>query len=125
MRFLLDTWVLLWWLDDSPVLSAEARGCISDGRNTVYVSAISIWEIVIKHALGKLEIPPNFREVVLAEPFQFLSVSAEHAFAVGELPDHHRDPFDRMLVAQCRVEGTTLVTRDADLRRYGVSILNA
>jgi len=125
MNLLLDTHALLWWLDDNPTLSRKARAAITDGSNLVFVSAVVIWEIRIKQALGKLEIPPDFRNVLDNQPFKQLDVTAEHAHTVGDLPPHHRDPFDRMLVAQAKTEGLTLVTRDTHLKEYKIPLLEA
>jgi len=125
MNLLLDTHVLLWWLDDHPSLSENARKIIADGNNLALVSAAVIWEIRIKQALGKLEIPSNFRKVLDRQPFEMLAISAEHAHAVGDLPAHHRDPFDRMLIAQATVERLTLVTRDTIIRDYKIPVIIA
>ena len=125
MNLLLDTHVLLWWLDDHPTLSKKARAMITNGKNTVFISAAVIWEIRFKQALGKLEIPRNFRNVLGNEPFEMLDITADHAHAVGDLPPHHQDPFDRMLVAQAKTEGLTLVTRDAALKKYQLPIVEA
>jgi len=125
MNLLLDTHALLWWLDDNPTLSKKARAVITDGKNLVFVSAVVIWEIKIKQALGKLEIPSNFRTVLEDQPFKPLDITAEHAHAIGDLPAHHRDPFDRMLVAQARIEGLTLVTRDIRLKEYKIPVIVA
>jgi len=125
MNLLLDTHVLLWWLDASPTLSEKATSAIADGSNLVFVSAAVIWEIRIKQALGKLEIPSNFRQVLDRQPFEILAITAEHAHAVGDLPAHHRDPFDRMLIAQAIVEGFAIVTRDSIIQQYKVPILKA
>ena len=125
MNLLLDTHVLLWWLDDHPTLSKKAKAAIADGENLVFVSAVIIWEIRIKQALGKLEIPRNFRRVLDDQPFEILDITVEHAHAAGDLPAHHRDPFDRMLVAQAKVEGLTLVTRDIRLKKYKIPLIEA
>ena len=125
MNLLLDTHVLLWWLDDHPLLSEEARVAISDGRNLVFVSAATIWEIRIKQALGKLDIPEDFQRALEGESFEMLDITFAHAYAVGDLPDHHRDPFDRMLIAQAGVEGLTLITRDARFSQYRVPLIEA
>ena len=125
MRLLLDTHVLLCWLDDHPTLSKKARIAIADGRNLVFISAVVVWEIKIKQALGKLEIPQNFREVLDAQPFIALDITVEHAHRVGDLPAHHRDPFDRMLVAQTKVKRLTLMTRDIHLRKYKIPLIEA
>lgn len=125
MRLLLDTHVLLWALTDDSSLTAAARAAIVDGRNRVVVSAVSAWEITIKRSLGKLRAPADLAEEVAAHRFTPLAVSLEHALAVGALPDLHRDPFDRLLVAQAGVEDLTIVTRDRAIARYDVDVLGA
>ena len=123
MNLLLDTHALLWWLDDNPTLSEKAREAISDGGNLVFVSAAVIWEIRIKQALGKLEIPSDFREAINSQAFEMLPITADHTHLIEELPQHHRDPFDRMLIAQAKFEGLTIVTRDKNFNKYNVPIL--
>jgi len=125
MNLLLDTHVLLWWLDANPTLSEKANSAIADGKNLVLISAAVIWEIRIKQALGKLEIPSNFRQVLDRQPFEMLAITAEHAHAVGDLPAIHRDPFDRMLIAQAKVEGFAIVTRDTIIAKYNIPIIKA
>lgn len=100
MSLLLDTHVVLWWLEDDPSLSPAALEAIGDPDQTVYLSSVVVWEIRIKEAIGKLDLPPTFREVLDDQPFVELPVSVEHAHGVSLLPPIHRDPFDRMLVAQ-------------------------
>lgn len=126
MSLLLDTHVWLWWLTDDPRLSATAREAIADPAATVQVSAASLWEISIKEALGRIQL----RGVDLVAEiedggFAELPVRARHGLAAGRLPRHHDDPFDRMLVAQGRLEGLTLVTADRDLSAYDVDLLEA
>lgn len=123
MRYLLDTHVLLWWLGDHSALNADARSAISERLNMVYVSAVSLWEIVVKQTLGKLHLPANWFDVLVEEPFRRLPVSWEHALGVARLPDIHKDPFDRLLLAQCLDEDLTLVTHDSTLQQYGVPVL--
>jgi len=123
VNLLLDTHALLWWLADAEDLKPAARKAIADPEGLVYVSSVSVWEIVIKKALGKLEVPDDLPAVLEAEPFQRLDMTIEHAFKVSELPLHHRDPFDRLLIAQCLVDGLTLVTHDPDIVRYDVPTL--
>jgi len=125
MNLLLDTHVLLWWLDDNPSLLIKAKEAIADGGNIVFISVATIWEIRIKQALGKLKIPANFRNVLEQQAFEMLSITADHAHLIGELPAHHRDPFDRMLIAQALFEGFTLITRDSLFKRYKVSTIMA
>jgi PIN domain nuclease of toxin-antitoxin system len=125
MTLLLDTHVFLWWLADPQLLSTGAREAIGDGKNTVYVSAVVAWEIVIKRSLGKLEAPEDLEDAMKANRFLPLPVTIPHALAVQALPDHHRDPFDRLLIAQAGCEGFKFVTRDAVAARYGVAHLLA
>jgi PIN domain nuclease of toxin-antitoxin system len=125
MNLLLDTHALLWWLDDHPSMSEKAKESISDGMNSVFVSAAVIWEIEIKKALGKLRIPSDFHDVLAQQPFERLPVTVEHAHEVGSLPNFHRDPFDRMVIAQARVEGFIVVTRDPVFKRYKIPIIQA
>ena len=120
MNLLLDTHVLLWWLDDPGQLSEAAGTAIRDGANVVCVSAATAWEIVIKKALGKLDAPDNLDEVLRECRFTPLPITVAHALAVRSLPTHHRDPFDRMLVAQAHAEGMTVVTRDPKVLQYTV-----
>jgi PIN domain nuclease of toxin-antitoxin system len=120
MKLLLDTHVLLWWLDDPAELSEPAAAAIRDVANVVSVSAATAWEIVIKKALGKLEAPDNLDEVLRTCHFTPLPITVAHALAVQSLPMHHRDPFDRMLVAQAHVEGMTIVTCDPKVLEYSV-----
>ena len=125
MNLLLDTHVLLWWLDDHPHLSKRARAAIANSQNLVFVSAAVIWEIGIKHALNKLEIPSNFQKVLERQDFEQLDITIDHAYAVGNLPPHHRDPFDRMLVAQAKVEVMKLVTHDIRMEKYKIPLIKA
>jgi PIN domain nuclease of toxin-antitoxin system len=120
MNLLLDTHVLLWWLDDPMQLSEPARAAIRDAANVVWVTAATAWEIVIKKALGKLDAPDNLDDVLRECRFMPLPITVAHALAVQSLPMHHRDPFDRMLVAQAHSEGMTVVTRDPKILVYSV-----
>jgi PIN domain nuclease of toxin-antitoxin system len=125
MKLLLDTHTLLWWMENPVLLSKEARRAIQDGRNAVYISAAVIWEIVIKRALGKLTIPDNLEEVLIVNKFKTLPITASHVLALQMLPEHHKDPFDRMLIAQTICEGFQLVTRDPVILKYAISCLIA
>ena len=124
MRVLLDTHILLWWLMDDRRLPKEADKIIKDPGNAIYVSAASIWEIAIKASLGQIEVDPFAVQAAIAPSgFAGLPISGQHAAHVAKLPSHHRDPFDRMLVAQSLVEPMRLLTSDAILARYGDMIL--
>lgn len=120
MKVLLDTHVLLWWLADAPELSPTAREIVRSPEHVVFVSAASVWEIRIKEALGKVRVGPAFEQVLAKQPFEKLAITLDHAHAVRELPLHHRDPFDRMLIAQARAEELALVTHDGWVSRYDV-----
>ena len=125
MNLLLDTHVLLWWLDDPALLSVKARAAIADGSNTVYVSAAAAWEIAIKRALGRLDAPDDLEEMMAEERFLPLPIRVRHALAVASLPPIHQDPFDRIQVAQAQLENLTLATRDPFIGRYDVPVLEA
>lgn len=119
MKLLLDTHLFLWWLADNPSLSAEARALISNPENTVFVSAVSFWEIRLKESLGKLRLPVDFEKRVAVESFEHLPLTAAQTHGLALLPWHHRDPFDRMLVAQAQTESLVLLTADDAIGAYG------
>ena len=121
-RLLLDTHVFLWWRGEPPKLSSKVRSSIATA-DIVFVSAVSAWEAAIKISLGRLELPDKVEVGVLASGFEKLAITFSHAERAGGLPPHHRDPFDRMLVAQAQTEGLTLVTHDRLLEPYDVEIL--
>jgi PIN domain nuclease of toxin-antitoxin system len=123
VNLLLDTHVLIWW-DEGRRLAAEARRAIADA-DSVYVSAASAWEVAIKIGLGRLRPTRTVEQAVDESGFLELPVTFRHAERVGKLPPHHRDPFDRLLIAQADVEELTLVTRDAVFARYGVGVIGA
>jgi PIN domain nuclease of toxin-antitoxin system len=124
VRALLDTHALLWWLSDDPALSKPARKFIAETKNTVIVSAASAWEIATKVRLGKLstavELAADFVGLVGREGFELLPISPDHAIRAGLLPGPHKDPFDRMLIAQAQAEGVPLVTNELIFDAYGV-----
>lgn len=122
MRLLLDTHVVLWWLMDDDTLSAEVKEAI-DTEAEVLISAASVWEIAIKQALGKLTGPPDLLDIVVNCGLIELPIRSRHAIEAGVLPPLHRDPFDRMLVAQARCDGLTLLSRDAQVQRYDVPLM--
>lgn len=123
MRLLLDTNVVLWWFAGNPRLSSEARNAIADDHNDVYISAVSGFEISTKKSLGKLEAPDDIHDLITSGAFGLLAVGVGHGFTAGELPWHHRDPFDRLLLAQAGYEGLTLVTGDPTLAKYDVPLI--
>ena len=123
MNLLLDTHALLWWVGGES-LSPEAATAIADPENLVCVSAASVWEISIKQAIGKLRVEGDL-DAILAEDFEPVPITLDDARRAGSLPDHHRDPFDRMLVAQALSRELVLVSRDPSMDPYGVPILRA
>ena len=125
MKLLLDTHVVLWWLEDPLLLSMAARQAIADPTNEVLVSAATCWEIALKRGLGKLTAPADLRGALLSCGFTELDVTTAHALATESLMMHHRDPFDRMLIAQALVEGATLVSRDSSVVAYGIPTITA
>lgn len=124
MRLLLDTHALLWWLAGDPQLSAAARGAIADEDNPVYVSAASAWEVATKHRIGKLPqagpLATDFALHVAQQGFIGLDITLEHGQRAGGLPGAHKDPFDRMLIAQAQAENLALVSNEQAFDQYGV-----
>lgn len=126
MKLLLDTHIALWAVSDDPRLSPKARELIAAPRNLIWVSAVSIWEIAIKHSLGRGDMPISGAEALeyfRQSGYRMLSVSPEHAAAVETLPAHHQDPFDRLLVAQSLAEPLRLLTHDTAVSRYSDAII--
>lgn len=127
MRALLDTHAFLWWLADDVRLSSQVREVIADGDNELYLSAASGWEMAIKTRLGKLHLPDNPAAFILKQlrinAIEPLAVQMTHALRVYSLPEHHRDPFDRILVAQAQAERMPIITADPQVVQYDVEIL--
>jgi PIN domain nuclease of toxin-antitoxin system len=121
-RLLVDTHAVLWWLADDEALTDSARTVMADPQNDLLVSTASVWEAAIKRALGKLTAPDDLPDVIEEEGFVFLPVTPLHAWGVGTLAPHHRDPFDRLLIAQAQAEGLVIVTGDERFAAYGVDV---
>lgn len=124
-RLLLDSHVSLWWLDEDAPMSLDARQMIDDATNEVVVSAASVWELAIKAARGRLHLPHDYLVQLDVREVDVLDVRADHAVAAAALPPHHRDPFDRMLIAQAQLDDYTVVTADRVFSSYGVATLSA
>jgi PIN domain nuclease of toxin-antitoxin system len=120
---LVDSHTLLWWRGEHRRLSARAHEAMENPDVPLFFSAASIWEIAIKRAKGKLDIPDDLLDTMEQRGFVELPVLSRHAIIAGALPPHHRDPFDRMIVAQAQSEGLTVVTRDERIAAYGVPVL--
>ena len=125
LRLLLDTQVLVWAFGNNPSLGPVSRDAITDPNNDCYVSAATIWEIAIKRALGKLQAPEDLSGRIERDGFTALPVTLFHGEQAGALPPIHRDPFDRMLIAQAQAEGLTIVTSDRTIPRYAVQTMPA
>lgn len=125
MRLLLDSHVIVWFAAANPVLAADVAAAIGDDGNSAVVSAASVWELEIKRAKGMLAVPQDAGPRLNAAGFSLLDVTLTHVVRAAELPSHHRDPFDRMLVAQAQAEDLTLVTADTALERYDVPLMPA
>ncbi|MFK5949015.1 MAG: type II toxin-antitoxin system VapC family toxin [Methylococcales bacterium] len=125
MNFLLDTHTLIWALENNPTLSESAHDAIIKGENMIFVSSASAWEISIKKAIGKLQAPDNLYQEIKLHRFTELKINFEHAQLAGKLPDIHKDPFDRMLIAQAMIEKLTFITRDKLIAQYNVNCLTA
>lgn len=126
MNLLLDTHVALWAITDSPKLPKKTRELIESPKSSVWISAATIWEIAIKHSLGRGDMPVSSQDALRYfrdSGYGFLPIEPEHAAAVEDLPAHHADPFDRILVAQALVEPMRLITRDAIVARYSDTII--
>jgi PIN domain nuclease of toxin-antitoxin system len=123
VKLILDTHAALWWLSDDDRVGSEVARQLTDDTNQVLLSAAVIWEVAIKRSLGKLQAPKDLAPTLLGAGAQPLPVTLDHAAALETLPWHHRDPFDRLLVAQAITEGAALISRDEPLSRYGVSLV--
>lgn len=124
MRVLLDTHVVLWWLaDETERFSDQAWKVLDDPSVDAVVSAATVWEIAIKRCLGKLDAPGDVVAQLNNSPVELLPITARHADEVSRLPDHHRDPFDRLLIAQARVERLSVATADAAFELYAVDVV--
>jgi PIN domain nuclease of toxin-antitoxin system len=122
---LIDTHALLWWFADDPALGPRSRAAIADPRNETFVSALTLAEIAIKQGVGKLSAPFISDDLIDEQGMTGLALTPRHGRKLSELPLHHRDPFDRMLIAQALEEGLTVVTSDARFAEYGVAVLAA
>lgn len=127
MKVLLDTHAFLWWITDNPQLSLQARNIISDGKNEIFLSAASGWEIAIKTQLGRLKLPDKpelfVSKQMAINAIQGLPIQISHALHVYNLPNHHQDPFDRMLVSQAQLEGMHILTSDSQISEYHVKVI--
>ena len=117
-RYILDSHILIWWLADAPELTIESKLIIENADNEIYISAASVWEISIKQKMGKLYVSDNLLQIIADSGFNLLSMTAKHAEYAAKLPMHHRDPFDRMLIAQASIEEVCLISHDSIFKNY-------
>ena len=127
MKVLLDTHAFLWWIADDPRISSSASEIIADGRNDLFLSAASVWEIAIKSWLGRLQLPENpdiyLTEQMALNAVQSLSISMHHALRIYSLPDIHKDPFDRIMIAQALSEKMPILTMDRNIPKYDIQTI--
>ncbi|MGH2858066.1 MAG: type II toxin-antitoxin system VapC family toxin [Solirubrobacteraceae bacterium] len=123
MKLLLDTHAAVWYLAADRRLGTAARSAIQSEANKTLLSAVVVWEIAIKRALGKITVDPRYLGLLLDHGAEPLPISLEHAHAVESLPSHHSDPFDRLLIVQAQAESATIVTQDPHIGAYGVPVL--
>lgn len=123
MRYLLDTHIFVWWMETNKKLTIDIKEIIEDPNNNISLSVVSIWELTIKNKLGKFKFPPNWQATLKESQLNILPVDLKHTFALDLLPLIHKDPFDRMLVAQAVAENCTLITTDPKITRYKVPTL--
>ncbi len=121
--YLLDTHILLWWLSDDKKLTKKVREVIANPNNDIVVSSVSVWEIIIKKSLNKLECPDNLKEILDKSNFVLLPMTVDHALSVEHLPIIHNDPFDRLLISQCYSEDLIFITEDKIIPQYKVNCL--
>jgi PIN domain nuclease of toxin-antitoxin system len=121
MKILLDTNALIWWLTDNPKLSPKARALLADSRNELITSIVSLWELTIKWRVGKLEHQGSvFANLLDDEDIALLPIHSDHLAVLEDLPMHHKDPFDQLILAQAKAEGATVMTSDAAMLGYGI-----
>ena len=123
MRLLLDSNAFLWWAETDPKLSTLARGAIADPANDVLISMAGLWELVIKASIGKLALPDDVETMVTSQGFSVLPITFSHLHRFSGLPRHHKDPFDRMIIAQALAESIPIASADRRFPSYGVQII--
>lgn len=123
MKYLLDTHIILWWLTTPEKIHKKAQKIIKDKSNSIYVSSASLWEMAIKKSIGRLTLPHNLIEIMAIENFKILPINAEESLNVADLPMHHTDPFDRLMIMQAKLNDLIIITRDAKFAEYPVITL--
>jgi PIN domain nuclease of toxin-antitoxin system len=123
MNYLLDTHIFIWWVEGDQKIGADFKKIIGNSDGNIYISLASIWEMVIKKSLGKLKLKKPLDEIVENSKFRILGIELPHILGIMKLPSYHKDPFDRMLIAQALTEKMTLITVDVNIKKYKVPIL--
>jgi PIN domain nuclease of toxin-antitoxin system len=126
MQLLIDTHILIWFLEGNNLLSKPRRQIIADSNNDVFISIAALWEIAIKISIGKLTLTKPFADVIkqiAVEDIEILPIASEHTLQVSALPFHHRDPFDRIIIAQAQIENLPIMTDDHEFGNYGIKII--
>lgn len=121
-RFLLDTHIFIWWMEGKK-LGADISNLLQNPESVIFLSAVSVWEMVVKKAKGKLRLPQDWKKTIKDSRFEILPINLEYALTLESLPLHHNDPFDRMLIAQVKAESLTMITTDSKIKRYKIPIL--
>lgn len=124
MMYMIDAHILLWWLFDDRRLSSRLKGVIKDDKNNISVSVITVWEVILKQSLGKLKAPDDLIKSIESDGFEILALDIEHITRLTDLPFIHRDPFDRLLIAQAIAEDYTIITVDKYIKQYEVKTLS-
>lgn len=118
MKYLLDTHILIWWAEDNRKLKPEYKNIIADGGNMIFVSVVNVWEVIIKTKLKKIRLKTSIDKIISKYGFQVLDIKLDHVLELNKLKDYHKDPFDRLLITQSRVEDITLLTDDKLINQY-------
>ena len=121
-RFLVDTHIFIWWMEGNKKLSRSLLPLLQDSNNQLFLSVVSIWEMILKQSKKKLVIPHNFEKGIEASGFILLPIEARHVLGIRALPSHHQDPFDRLLIAQAKTENLVFITDDAKIKKYNIKI---
>ena len=118
MKYLLDTHILIWWAEDNKKLKPQYKEIIADGENMIFVSVVSVWEVIIKTKLKKIRLKTSIDKIINKYDFQVLDIKLDHVLELNKLKDYHKDPFDRLLITQSRIEDITLLTDDKLINQY-------
>lgn len=124
MKYLLDTHIVLWWLTNPDAIQKKAQKIIRDKSNVIYISSASLWEMAIKKSIGRLTLPHNLIEMIAMESFKILPINAEESLGVADLPMHHTDPFDRLLIMQAKLNDLIIITRNEKMAEYPAIIIS-